>query len=149
MATLTASHYLYLDRSQRYDINSGKDVVCDGVYVPVWFHDGKTSEPAKEVFCSYTLRNSRKRTGIEPKDSGFTIDLPYFEVVGDGPTDPEVVRAAQQRIGTSECLLDLDDGGFECCEFRFYYKKKLDKLEHNIVHFVEIKPVEMLIDTLN
>ena len=51
MATLTISHYVYLNREQRYDIHDLKPVEVIGVSVPVWFNNGNTSEPAKEVFC--------------------------------------------------------------------------------------------------
>ncbi len=149
MATFTASHYLYMTKQQRYDLHSGKEVQMNGVLIPVWFEKGNTSEPAKEVFCEYTLRNTRKKSGVEFNKKGFVIDMPYFEIAGGENTDREILRAAQQRIGTSELLLDLDDGGLEHCEFRYFHKKTIAGKKHNVIHFVEIKPLDVLDDTMS
>ena len=55
MATLTVSHYIYLSREQRYELNDGKDIEIVGICVPVWFQKGNTSEPAQEIFCKYKI----------------------------------------------------------------------------------------------
>jgi hypothetical protein len=150
MATLTASHYLYLTREQRYGLHKGQKIKTNGILIPVWFERGNTSEPAPEVFCKYTLRNERRHAGVELMDDGsFEIDLPYFDIVGKEPVEKELLRAAQKRIGTSEQLLDLDEGGAECLEFRFYKKMSHGGKEYHLVNFVEIKPVELLVDTLS
>lgn len=147
MATLTMSHYIYLDRNQRYALNMGREVKVDGVSVPVWVNETATSEPAHEVFCRYRVRNTRKRTGVKLAKSGFLVDMPYFDIVG-GDCDEELIRASQERLGTSETLLDYDDGGKECCEFRYRSTCTINGRRHTVVHFVEIKSCEALADTL-
>jgi hypothetical protein len=56
MLTLTVSHNIFLTKKQRYELSvveSTLEVI--GISFPVWFYKGKTSEPAKEVFCKYIL----------------------------------------------------------------------------------------------
>lgn len=155
MATIAASHYLYLTRDQRYSLTEGKTIKCDGVYLPVWHDEGKTNEPAAEVFCVYTVRNSRRNASVEKVKQGFVIDMPFFDTIQTNESaepiaapDKETIKAAQRRLGTAELLLDLDDGGDECAEFSFFHKLTIGKNQHNVIHFVEIKPIELLLDTI-
>jgi len=158
MATLTISHYLYLDRDQRYGLHNGNSIEVIGVAVPVWFKKGNTSEPAPEIFCKYKLVNNKTGGNIIRNNQGYTITMPHIELYGDDEKNDdlevekmyeEVLRAYQQKIGTSDRLLDIEDGGVESVEFRYYHKVEIDKKLHHVIHFVEIKPIDMLVDTID
>lgn len=151
MATLTISHYLYLSREQRYKLHTGETLDIIGVSVPVWFHKGSTSEPAKELFCKYKISNDPVNKTIMPTEEGYSINLPQKVELGDKniPDEIQEAEATSIQLGTSDKLLDIKDGGSEWLEFRQYNKVQQGEHQFNVVHFVEIKPVELLQDTLS
>lgn len=149
MATLTVSHYIYLNRDQRYKLHAGESLEVVGISIPVWFDRGNTSEPAREVFCKYRLTNEPINKAIVPSEEGYTINLPQKLELGKEDVPTEVQQAAALQLGTSERLLDVADGGSEWLEFRQYNKVHQDKHHFNVVHFVEIKPDELLVDSLS
>lgn len=127
MKTLAISHYIYLTKDQRYDLHNGKEIEVIGISVPVWFKKGTTSEPAKEIFCKYTLTNTKELLPIDIKEDGYKINLPNTIDIN------------------SESLLDLKDKGAEYLDF-----KQQDKMgSNNVIHFVEIKTVDLLLETLS
>lgn len=148
MATLTVSHYIYLNREQRYKVHSGEFVEVIGISVPVWFYRGTTSEPAKEMFCKYKITNEATDKSILSTKEGYEINLPQKTEL-DNDNSPEVKEITSIKLGTSERLLDLKDGGTEWLEFRQYNKIEQGKNKFNLIHFVEIKPDELLQDTMN
>ena len=137
MATITISHYIFLTREQRYSLNSGEQIDVIGVSVPVWFNKGTTSEPAKEVFCKYKLTNEKINKSINFVDNCYNINL-LHQIEGEEDFD-----------GGSEKLLDVEDGGSEYIDFREYNKIVYENKQFDIVHFVEIKTIETLIETLS
>lgn len=149
MATLTISHYIYINREQRYALHAGESLEVVGISVPVWFHKGTTSEPAKEIFCKYKITNEAENRAIIPTEEGFNINLPQKMDQDKDDTSEETKKAVALRLGTSENLLDYKDGGKEWLEFRQYNKVRQGENEFNVVHFVEIKPDEILSDTIN
>jgi hypothetical protein len=148
MATITVSHYIYLSREQRYELNDGKDIEIVGICVPVWFQKGNTSEPAQEIFCKYKISNKKTGANVKQIDEGFDISMPSLEFE-DEKTNEETKKIVQKKLGTSENLLDLKDGGQEICEFRIYQKLQVKNELHHLVHFIEIKPIEILMDSVN
>jgi len=140
MTTLVISHYIYLSKDQRYNLHAGQEMEAVGVSVPVWFHKGSTSEPAKEFFCKYKLTNENTNKVISKTDEGYLVNLPQ-----------KLQKKTDESIfsGGSEKLLDIDDNGSESLDFRQYNKDKHGETEFNIVHFVEIKTLETLVDTLS
>jgi len=147
MSTLTVSHYLYLTKEQRYDLHNGVDIETIGICIPVWFRKGDTSEPAQEIFCKYRLSNDRIGAKVQNSDEGYEINMPSVNIM-DNDVDESVRKAIQIKLGTSERLLDQRDGGAEWCEFRYYQKIMIDEKEYYNIHFVEIKPLEILHDTI-
>lgn len=144
MATLTISHYIYLTKKQRYDLHEGHEVNILGVSVPVWFDKGSTSEPAKEVFCKYKLTNEKLNQAIIANEEGYHINLPQKQDLSN-----QFDSVLNFKIPTSDKLLDTKDGGVESLEFRQYNKIHKDEYHFNVVHFVEIKPHELLLETLS
>lgn len=149
MTTLTVSHYIYLNRDQRYELHAGETLEIIGISIPVWFHQGSTSEPAKELFCKYTLTNIPEYKLISQTDEGYIINLPQKLELNGENVPKEVKDVVAVQLGTSERLLDIKDGGSEWLEFRQYNKIQKENKTFNVVHFIEIKPDELLIDTLN
>ena len=147
MTTLTISHYIYLSHEQRYDLHELKSVEAIGASVPVWFDNGNTSEPAKEVFCKYKITNEPVNKAIIPTEEGYSINLPQ-KITFDN-FSKEFQIAAAMHLGTSEKLLDIKDGGIESLEFRQYNKIQNGDRNFNVIHFVEIKPIEILYETMN
>ena len=147
MATLTVSHYLYLTKEQRYSLNEGEDINIVGICVPVWFSKGNTSEPAQEIFCKYKIQNTRQGVNIKQNDNGFTIIMPNLEA--DDSVNEELMKTAQNKIGTSESLLDLADGGKEFSEFKLYQKLQVNDELHHLIHYIDISPIEVLTKTIN
>ena len=79
MTTLIISHYLYLNREQRYLLHENKEPIeVHGISVPVWFQKGNTSEPAKEVFCKYRITNETTTKSITATNCGYLINLPQM-----------------------------------------------------------------------
>ena len=133
---LTISHYIYLTREERYQLFNQTSVVTIGVSVPVWFNKGTTSEPANEVFCKYVIMNDKSSKNILQTHEGYNINLPKkfsnFKI-----EEKSVIR-----------LLDAEDGGCEEMIFKQYSKVIRNNKSYNAVHFVEIKPIELLFSTL-
>lgn len=148
MSTLTISHYIYLTKEQRYSLHNGNQLEVIGISVPVWFDKGNTSEPATEVFCKYKLTNDEIGKFIKKSEEGYEINLPQKSEFLEKDIPKEIKGVVEIQLGTSERLLDHEDGGVAALEFRQY--TKIDEgRKYNIVHFVEIKNNEILSDTLS
>lgn len=145
MLRLTISHYIYLSRDQRYALHNGEALEIVGTSVPVWFMKGNTSEPAKEVFCKYKLTNQPGNKIINISEEGYCINLPQ-KILKEASQD-QIVNVENSRM--SEKLLDIKDGGAEQFEFRQYNNLEKQYGNGSIVHFVEIKPIELLTETLS
>jgi len=133
--TLTISHYIFLNREERYSLFEGNPIETIGFNVPVWIDKINTSEPAIEVFCKYYLTNIKESIPITPNPDGYTLNLPQIFINSKTPSS---IR-----------LLDVKDGGCEEMTFKQYSKTTKDKNNFNIVHFIEIKPIEVLLQTIS
>jgi hypothetical protein len=133
MLTLTISHNVFLNEKQRYDLHRGEPVEVIGASVPVWFHKGNTSEPAKEVFCLYRLTNDKFFRPIMQTTNGYHISLPQ--------------KPDAHKMTTSINLLNIKDGG---SEWLYFTQSNIiqGKKKFTTIHFIEIKPIEKLLKTL-
>jgi len=88
---LFITHHLFLTDEQIEDVVSGRGASCVGHCVPVWMDakTGRTTEPAREVFCSYKVFNSTdKINAVESTGRrGYSIWLPR----SDGWSPPEAI----------------------------------------------------------
>lgn len=135
--TLSICHHLYLTKEQRYSFHEGNNLEIIGISMPVWCHKNKTSEPASELFCEYKLINECKRIFIKPQNNGYEIIIP-----------PPNNRLGEKMPNTLD-LLDLRDGGIEQLSFRQTNKINKKGKVRNILHYVEIKDIEYLLQTLS
>ncbi|MEI8270267.1 MAG: hypothetical protein WCG45_02770 [bacterium] len=132
MATLTIEHSVYLAKEQRYSLNNGEKITVEGFSVPVVFSRGNTSEPAKEVFCKYTLSNDGEEKEIKRIEEGYEINL----------------QQKAENLPGSEILLDEEDGGKGKFIFSQLQKVSYKGNSFNIIHFVELKKIETLLESL-
>lgn len=158
MLQLIIHHNIHLTRDQRYSLHNDNDIKVIGVSVPVWNYDRLTSEPAKEVFCNYYLKNPKKEIPIKILDDGYEISIPYREGIGLNITNEEwfellknnpyklesMYKQTIQEI-SSKNLLDLKDGGCGCINYRESNKIKREKDTLSIMHYVCIYSIEDLI----
>jgi len=160
---LTIQHLIYLTREQRYALHEGIEIVTTGVSVPVWFVGKVTSEPAREVFCHYYIKNTRIDHPVKVKKDGYEIILPHREGKGLTITDEEwrilqvqnpnkLERMYQQCLPevSSKNLLDLQDGG----NGGHLYYREHNKIQEedqtlNMMHYVQIGPMEELMESLS
>lgn len=162
MLNLTISHYIYLTREERYALHDGQSVTTTGVSIPVWSKGQNTSEPAKEVFCKYTLKNSKEEKPIKVMENGYEIVIPYrpaerkAKELSDeewrefNRKDPAALMKyeSQNRPEVStRNLLDLPDGAGHL-SYREHNKIHRDDREFNILHFVRIEKMESLLESL-
>ena len=63
-------------KEQRYELHEGQELQVTGISVPVWYVNKITSEPAKEVFCNYYLKNTHEDIPIKILEDGYEIYLP-------------------------------------------------------------------------
>lgn len=135
LLTLNISHNIFLTKEQRYSFqieNNELEVV--GISVPVWFFHGKTSEPAKEVFCKYKLKICETTKAIVKTNEGYLINLPK--------------NLDNLNIPISTMLLDFKDGGRESVLYKEYSKMKKKSINYSAIHTVEIYDLEKLTKTI-
>lgn len=138
MSILSIYHLIFLSRKERYDLYFGKDITTVGTSVPVWYKDGKTSEPAKEVFVKYHLLNRKEPVNLEIKNNEYEITISSKSSYNNLE---DMIDIQYPNIND---LLDIKDGGVQWLAFK--QNKKSDQF--HIVHFVQIKDIEELHRTL-
>jgi len=135
LLTLTVSHNIFLTRDQRYAFqNDDCELEVSGVSVPVWFYNGKTSEPASEVFCKYKLKISDSKKAITKYSEGYIINLPK--------------KLDDVSMSISDMLRDIKDGGKESVLYKEYSKIKKKSMNYSVIHVVEIYDIEKLTSTI-
>lgn len=160
MLNLSVHHNIYLTREQRYAIHDEKPVDVVGISVPVWHVQNVTSEPAKEIFCIYRLRNPKHELPIKILDDGYEVTLPCRDA--KAPTRPlsneqwrklnederEMYYKMMGHQASSKNLLDLKDGGSACLMYREHNKAKKDDKIVNIAHYVHIEDMSHLMKSI-
>lgn len=163
MLNLTIQHLIHLTREQRYALHEGIEIVVVGVSVPVWFVNKITSEPAKEIFCHYYIKNPKVDNPVKVRGDGFEITLPYREGKGLSLTDEEwrilnlqnpekLERMYKQCVPevSSQNLLDIQDGGNGGhLYYREHNKIQEDAQTLHMMHYVQISPIEDLVATIS
>ena len=152
---------IHLTRDQRYAVHEGIEIVVQGVSIPIWFMNKVTSEPAKEIFCRYYLKNPREDIAIQIKEDGFEICLPFRPGKKLDLTDeqwrelslknPEKLDHLYQNTPaevSSKNLLDLKDGGSGRLMYREQNKLKQNDKLLNVMHFIQIGDAEVLMGSL-
>ena len=135
---LAILHNIFLNREQRYKIGEflNVEVHTVGVAVPVWYcprrRKGRitiaTNEPAEEIVCKYTISNLAAPQVVDVFPDGYCIHLPQ---------------------NTAKKMLDVQDRGAEEISFRHYSAIKLIDTLYRVIHYVNIKDIAELTETLS
>lgn len=154
---LVISHNLFLTEAERRSFIGGKEVQTVGVSVPVWSVNGISSEPANEVFVKYHLKHGEALL-VHHNQEGYTVNIP------DGP--PKLPRLSDEQYRAMSVeeverwyevnepqpsvnnLKEIREGGSAYLAFRQYSRVQRQKRVTHVLHFVEIKPIEDLLETL-
>lgn len=153
--TLAISHRIALTREQRYNLASGKTVDVTGVSVPVWYIRGRTTEPAKEVFCNYILHNKDQDVSIHFLTNGYEMNIPQLpkDFVMPAEITPqewlnleleeqEAVMEERYVPENGRYLLDIVDGGSKRLAFSRLGNVRIKGIPTTIYHTVFITDVE-------
>jgi hypothetical protein len=156
---LIIHHNIYLNREQRYALYDGQDIEVSGVSVSVWCRGKVTSEPAKEIYCRYLVRNLGEDQPIKMVKDGFEICLPNKKPIVSHVSD-EIWRDmsvaerdeyyALFKNGASPLnLLDVKDGGSGCLMYREHNKIRYadDDGPITIIHLIQLRDIRILEET--
>lgn len=162
MLHLAISHLIHLTREQCYQLHESQDIETIGISVPIWHTKTFSSEPAREVFCRYSIRNPKRELPIQITTSGYVINLPHRKASEMKPMTNEEWRALnmnspekleeyyrQQRPEVSSInLLDIKNGGCQCIMYREHNRLKRGEKVLSVMHFVNIERMDKLIDSI-
>lgn len=159
---LVVSHHIHLTQEQRYELHERNIIETIGVTIPIWHSTGITSEPGTEIFCKYILTNEPAVSRVYCNKNKYEINLPQFPA-DYKPTKPFTdsewrgLTTRQQEDWyerteppvSSKNLLDLIDGGSNgFLFFTIQDNMKKNKKHIDIVHEVQIMPIEKLVESL-
>jgi len=138
-STLVINHILYFTPEQRLAlVRERQSAQIIGVSVPVWFNQGKSSEPAHEVFCQYTVTNEPQDMIIAVLPTGYRINLPQTKP----NTDESQNVPCFKKLGNSE------DGGSGWLIFKQFQTMKHNDQPLQILHYVELRDLEYYLDSV-
>lgn len=163
---LFVTHHIFLTDEQIKEVSSGSSLVCSGLCVPVWVDakSGKTTEPAKEIFCFYELSVSDGGFGrIESiKKKGYRVLIPSasewkppkpldFESLSSSSPEERalVLKDREEWWFRNPKPMDIEDlsRGY----LRFDSKsvdQKIGRKKYSCHHVMEISSVARLIESL-
>jgi hypothetical protein len=163
---LFVTHHIFLTDEQISSVVSGEKISCVGHCVPVWVDakTGKTTEPAKEIFCSYDIFNSEERINDVELVAGKGYEL-WLPRASNWQPPPEIdfeSMAEWTSEKRNEFLKERDMWWFNNPRppdadnlsrgyLRFEVKKKDLKMGRRLYssqHMVEISSVKVLSESL-
>jgi hypothetical protein len=162
MLNLTINHNIHVNRQQRYALYDGESVEVIGISLPVWLKNGITSEPAKEIFCRYILKNATEEKPINVLPDGYEITLPYRPKKSTTKlpdrlwlkwtmTNPDALaNYYDKRVREISChnLLDTVDGGSKCLYYREQNQIMYEGQLLNVVHYIQIEDIDELLKSI-
>ena len=167
MLILSILHVIHLTSDQIEKLCEGKDIEVTGASLPVWYFRGSTSEPAEEVFCKYTLTNKKIDSmflmSVRGLNDGYKINMPQLPsdyVPPKSLTDETWRKMTLEDQAnwykkdpiptTAKNLLPIQEGGAGYLHIKEENGKVLMKNKYiATIHVVEIKRMELLIDSFN
>jgi hypothetical protein len=162
MLSLAIHHVVHLNKEQRYALHQGQEITVVGVSISTWVSENRvTSEPGKEVFCKYYLKNINREYPIQILQDGYEINLPRREgtvpplndddwrrLNREDPAKLEAIYRKCQKQAKSLNLLDIVDGGSGCLHFREHDIIQREGERLNLIHFVSIFDMADLTENL-
>jgi hypothetical protein len=156
--TLSVVHQIFLNKEERYKLVKKHLVETIGVSIPIWSSNTFTTEPAEEIFCKYILMNDDNPTNIERFAEGYLINVPGKMKLPRYPSDEKWRAMSRQDQEdwydkhdvpiTIKHLLDIKDGGSEYLRFQLHNIMQYKEHLINVFHYIEIKDMELLKDSL-
>lgn len=158
MLRLTIQHNIHLLKDERYDLHNGKEICVVGVSLPIWTINGLTSEPGREVFCNYYLKNPKKEVPIKFLVDGYELTIPYregkkleisdeeyrFLISNNDQKKLDELKAQTIREVSSKNLLDIKDGGSQFLNYRELNTVSLKNRTIEVMHHVTLSTIEKL-----
>lgn len=163
---LFVTHHVFLTDDAIASVTSGKSATCVGHCVPVWVDakTGRTTEPAKEVFCSYEVAIGDGGPGkVETAGhTGYKINLP----LASGWSPPEEIDFEGMSSWTEEARAEFlaqreawwfnnprppDASSLARGYLRFDFKEhdlKVGRRKYSLQHVVEIASMRRLEESL-
>lgn len=163
---LFITHHVFLTDDEVSAVTSGGSVSCLGHCVPVWVDakTGRTTEPAKEVFCSYEVSVGEGGPGtVETSGrTGYGVRLP----VASGWSPPEEIDFEAMSSWTEEARSEFlanrqawwfnnprpaDASDLKNGYLRFDFKEhdlKVGRRKYSLQHVVEVASLRRLNDSL-
>lgn len=161
------THHIHLTKEQTERLFSEGGLICEGHSVPVWIDakNGKTTEPAKEVFCFYELFGKNEGPGkVEPNkmSGGYSIWLPNanewsppdaldFEALSRMEQEQRDKILKQRDVWWFNNPKPPDMSNIKRGYLRFECKIKnlnIGKRNYSAQHVVEISSIERLLSSL-
>ena len=158
--TLSIVHHVFLTKEERYALANGLAIDVVGVSWPVWSSTTFTTDPAEEVFCNYTILSNLDPFSISRTSNGYLITIPSKSNYKP-PIYPsnEVWRSVPMAVKETwydkhqappivKNLLDPKDGGSAYIRFKCHVKMKHNDHLVNVFHYVELKDMQDLQDSM-
>ena len=159
---LFVTHHIFLEKDQIETLLNKKEISAVGHCVSVWVNakNGKTTEPAPEIFCNYKIHNSieKHRTIEKVPKKGFEIYLPQninwnppppidYEKISNLPSEErQLMMSERDKWWFSNpkpyCAKDLKNG-----YIRFEIKNTDQKIygkKYSSQHMIEIADIDRL-----
>lgn len=157
---VTFQHHIFIEKELRNSLLDGNPIETVGMFTPVWFWRGKTSEPAAEIFAQYTLINDlASDISVNQNPKGFTINIgmPWAFYV-DQLSDEQLASMSERRLERWHLknapiydlmnLADKEHGGNERLSFSRKESRDESGMMVDILHFIKIADVEQLESTI-
>ena len=163
MLHLAITHNIHLTRDQCYALHEQQEVHTACVSIPVWHSGLLTSEPAKEVFCKYIIKNTRQDVPIQILKEGYLVHMPFRPAKNDAKpltdeewrflnmNNPKKLREYYKKMKpeiSSKNLLDIKDGGSECLMYREHNQVSNNGKTLKLMHFVSVRRLEHLEESM-
>lgn len=163
---LFITHHIFLTDNQIQELALEKTISCVGNCVPVWVDakTGKTTEPAKEVFCLYQISNSPdKNNEIEHvPDQGYSIWIPRvtswrppdeinFEELASWNQEKREAFLKERDLWWFSNPRPMDAENLKKGYLRFEIKRtdlKIGRRKYSAQHMIEISSVNRLVNSL-
>jgi hypothetical protein len=155
---LIIHHNIFLNREQRYALHDGQDIEVCGISVSVWCRGKVTSEPGREIYCKYLLRNLGEDQPVKMVKEGFEICVPNKRQVNSNisndiwrnfsPQEMDEYYSLFKNGASTHNLLDIKDGGSEALMYREHNKiRYADDEKITIIHLIQIRDEKIFYDS--
>lgn len=161
---LLISHNIFLTNDQIETLIQNRFLQCEGVSVPVWVNakNGKTTEPASEVFVNYEIFTNCDLEDVEITKKGYKISIPKLNWKPPKPMiDTSDLEEEQRKYYERkrekwwrEHPAPMNIDSLDKTKYFRIQIKKLDQefsklnAKADIQHTIEIKTIDSLIESL-